>query len=89
MNDKKYCPFKMAHSIAAPVMATCTWYCEEGDCAWWNADLEMCCAAVDAYLKAEEHAKAQEFGTKEWREQAQAVDGEFEMADRRIMEREG
>jgi len=32
---KKYCPLKFKHHSA-------DWYCEEGDCAWYDCDAGLC-----------------------------------------------
>ena len=62
---EKYCPFKMAHALPTPMMAEFDWYCEEGDCAWWNTHFGMCSQAVDAHLKAEGAARQAEWEAKE------------------------
>jgi len=49
---EKYCPFKMAHTLPAPVMAEFDWYCEEEDCAWWEEYTEMCSIKTLAFLRA-------------------------------------
>lgn len=80
----QFCPFKMAaHALEAPVMTTLTWYCEEEDCGWWNTHFGMCCAAVDAHLKAEAHQHTPAAGTNQW-PQAIVVD----LDDRRLLEKE-
>ena len=48
---EKYCPFKMAHTLPAPVMAEFDWYCEEEDCAWWEEYTEMCSIKTLAFLR--------------------------------------
>lgn len=80
----KFCPLKMAsHALEAPVMTAVTWYCEEEDCAWWNAHFGMCCTAVGAHLKELQATRHEEFGTQEWHDQASA-----DLDDRALLERE-